>query len=936
MSFLKLIFLVLLTINLVSAQTLKVEKISPLFCNVLLNQSIFDLEVKEVPKELKTTGFYLNLNVEGEKEPYSASCLLQDNAQLKKVIESTNDSEDLSFLCKLSELVEKDVEINSLEAQDIYGNSIEIEKTAKENLVLNSSECDMSPDASQVYMADLNMTFYQVSNFEILKDIKKVKYSLTVATSQIIPMNYSMPISVLLDGNEKVSICVSNESFVPEEGQILLATFECSVESEEGVKEDSSLVYGDFGFIFNPLSYNETLFNPSEVDKLIKEGKIKDVSKETKLPPIFTPESIATDNCNETGNITILGKFDQNMEEGEFKTIITDVEAICKYGKSEKDKETEIQCSFLDEFKEGRIIFFSGVNYDGYEELFFSKSIYTEDNNITCKLANATDNENLLSLFISFRQICKFEIKKDSNEIMFNLFVVVSKPLIKNEFILINVNLIKGEELVEAEANCTVLKDVEPKDGELLQGDLECKIDQIEKAEEFTGLEFASSEDISGVPSIPELLNPAEVDKLIESGKVLDYSLEENKKVEIPVFNATLINTTDSEKTGVFTIQGEFLSEVKLENPIEFVITLLTGEQALCTLPKEIGEGEVEIKCVLQSELVNSSIMIQESAGFDGYNEVIRLGSISSEKNMTIPNGKEIQLEKTFDVNLSFGQLNGYEAKGTIISFIFVGFITQAIKKDENIILEVNLIKGDELVNEEVTCTAIENVEPKEGEQLQVDFECKIEGIEKAEEYTGLELVESEDISGIPTNPDLLNPAKVDELIKEDKIKNYTSEDFKKEENVVFNCTSINTTDSEKTGVFILNGEILSKTDFKLEKSIEFEIILIGGEKALCTLPKITESGEIKIECVIQEELVDSKIMIQQCSALDGYNEIFKFNKVSSEEEVTLPNGKEIQLEKAFDINLSFGQLNGFGVEGGIISFMFIGFTTETITLFYL
>ena len=646
--FLKL-FLVLLSMNLVSALTLKVENISSFFCNVMLDQLIFDLEAKEVPKELQTTGFYLNINAE-EDEIYSASCLLQDNRQLKKVIESTNESEDLSFLCKLDELVEKDVEIKSLEAQDIYGNTIEIEKTVEENLVLKSGECDMSLDASLVYMADLNMTFYQISNLEILKDDKKVKYSVTVVTSQIIPVNYSMPISVLLDESEYVSICVSNESFVPAEGQALLATFECSVELVENLEDDSILVYHDSTFIYNPFSFNETFFNPSEMDRLIKEGKIKDTSKERKLPPIFTPESIVTDNCNETANFTILGKFDQNMEEGEFKTIITDAEAICKYGKSEKDQETEIQCSFLDEFEEGRIIFFSGVNYDGYEELFFSKSIYTEDNNITCKLANVTNvtnatnvtnNDDLLSLFISFRQICKFEIKNDSNEIMFNLFVVVSKPLIKNEFILIYVNLIKGKELVEAEANCTVLKDVEPKDGELLQGDLECKIDQIESTEELTGLEFVSSKDICGVPSIPELLNPAEVDKLIESGEVLDYSLEENKKVEIPVFKATLINTTDSEKTGVFTIQGELLSEVNLEKPIEFVITLLTGEQALCALSIENEEGEVEIKCILQSELVNNTIMIQESAGFDGYNEVIRLGSISSEKNMTIPNGKK-------------------------------------------------------------------------------------------------------------------------------------------------------------------------------------------------------------------------------------------------------------------------------------------------------
>ena len=52
---------------------------------------------------------------------------------------------------------------------------------------------------------------------------------------------------------------------------------------------------------------------------------------------------------------------------------------------------------------------------------------------------------------------------------------------------------------------------------------------------------------------------------------------------------------------------------------------------------------------------------------------------------------------------------------------------------------------------------------------------------------------------------------------------------------------------------------------------------------------------EIKIECILQEELTGQKIMIEQFSALDGYNEIFRMNKISTEEEVTV--GKLIVLK---------------------------------------
>ena len=75
--------------------------------------------------------------------------------------------------------------------------------------------------------------------------------------------------------------------------------------------------------------------------------------------------------------------------------------------------------------------------------------------------------------------------------------------------------------------------------------------------------------------------------------------------------------------------------------------------------------------------------------------------------------------------------------------------------------------------------------------------------------------------------------------------------------------------------------------------------------------------------------------MIEQCAALDGYNEIFRMNKISTEEKVYAANGKEIEEEKIFDINLSFGQVNGFEAGENIIEFIFIGFVTEELTLLY-
>ena len=215
--------------------------------------------------------------------------------------------------------------------------------------------------------------------------------------------------------------------------------------------------------------------------------------------------------------------------------------------------------------------------------------------------------------------------------------------------------------------------------------------------------------------------------------------------------------------------------------------------------------------------------------------EKIRLGRISTEEKIVIANGKEYELENTLSINLLFGQISTFIPEEKTIKFIFVGFTTEPLKKADTVEMMANLIKGKELVEYNVICYPREDVEVKKEEIVQVEFECLVDNIENGKEFTGLKFISSGNITGIPTNEDLLNPAKVDKLITSGKMKNYTAEELVIPE---FKAKSVDTSNSENTGMFFIYGEILSK-EFTLEKTIEFEIVLLTGQKAICTLPKI-------------------------------------------------------------------------------------------------
>ena len=174
-------------------------------------------------------------------------------------------------------------------------------------------------------------------------------------------------------------------------------------------------------------------------------------------------------------------------------------------------------------------------------------SVLTEETTNTESIGNNTEPVDE----IAFRQVCHFRIDKVFKKIFFFFIGIVFKPIKARSYLKITTNLNKKDDKqVEQDVTCYAEENVDLKDGEQKQANLKCEVD-VEEPEEYNGLEVVLdkvniSGNISGVPTDPNLLNPAKVDELIEIGEVKNYSLPENKEEPIPVFNATSIDTNNN------------------------------------------------------------------------------------------------------------------------------------------------------------------------------------------------------------------------------------------------------------------------------------------------------------------------------------------------------------------------------------------------------
>ena len=839
----------------------------------------------------------------------------------------------------------------------IYIQSFSAREGPKEILIFNKTESNEKVNATNgrekkiERLFNIDLLFGQLRKFHFKPKEKEITFVLIGFVTKPIKKGDTIKLDAKLktkapedeedddededEEDEEEEVTCQAKKDVKPDGKLKKAEFECTVKVEEEFKGIEIVASEEI----TGIPADKNLRNPGKVELLIKENKVKDFEGTEEIDiPSFNATEIDTKDSFKTGIFFIKGLLPPKFvlkKRFEFEVLLmTGEKAICTFPKvTDADNEIKIECVLQETLIDTQIIIQQFIVMDGFNEVMrFNKANTTNKVNI----ANGKERKiaRLFGVWLSFGQLCHFLPKQKEKLISFLFYGFVSQPIKKDHNITMTVNLIKDGESVEEEATCVASKEATPSKEKMPKAEFECVVKSVEKPEEYTGLELVESEEIAGIPTDPDLLNPATVDELIELGEVKNFTSEEPE--EVPTLEEPFIDTNDSAKTGVIVIEGELSDEYKPKKEVEFEIVLMTGEKLKCKLPRKNIKGHIRIECELQEELNNVKIMIQQLVALDGFNEVLRIKSVSKEGKVKVGNGKQIKLKKRFNNIFSFGQLNGFAPKKDkkLIEFIFVAFANKPVKKDHNITMTVNLLKDGEPVEEKANCTAKADVtDVASGEQKLVDFDCKVENVNKPDEYTGLEMTQSEDVNSIPDEPDLLNPAKVDELIAEGEIRNYTSEDEKEKIESIpeLNATSIDTSHSKNTGKFKIKGKFM--TELELDEDFKFEITLASGQKAECKLPKSNTKDEVVIECELQEELNKTQLMIPQGPLFDGYKEVIKINKVATNKEVTIPSGKQVKFDKKFNSKLSFRQTHKFKFDKSkkMVTFVIAAFASGPV-----
>ena len=224
----------------------------------------------------------------------------------------------------------------------------------------------------------------------------------------------------------------------------------------------------------------------------------------------------------------------------------------------------------------------------------------------------------------------------------------------------------------------------------------------------------------------------------------------------------------------------------------------------------------------------------------------------------------------------------------------------------------------------EIQCQLVETVEVNDGETKQATFKCEKTGLDKSITYTGLRLISSEDIAGIPYDDEtLLNPALTDEAIKNGDLKDA-------KDSVVppsFEFKKLDTQKCSKDGKFLLTGKLDKETTI----ANKFTIPLTYPPNVVITCTFGTDG----IQCIADEKL-DSSVMIEQQVIKEGADELFILKTVK-QEDINCENGLKVQAEEKLNVDISFRQVSHIERKAGGngLRFFFAGFVNKDLAKDY-
>ena len=358
------------------------------------------------------------------------------------------------------------------------------------------------------------------------------------------------------------------------------------------------------------------------------------------IPPLLSSLSIVDDDCRDKGIFEINGVIDKSIDTNLSFYIRLENQNInvrCKISPTEANSEVNIICNTFDNINYEYIYISSKIIYDiDFNELFYINEVKSSKNVLCANNDRITFQkaQKKMESFVSFRQVSKF--RKLENKYMFFLASFIKKEIdfsekihlvveiksattteqkvqIKNKkknkgrFLYFRKLAIREEQIAE----CTVKSRTSLNQDGIGAAGWDCTTG-ISSISNAAGLDIIDSDDVSGIPSDPSFIDPAQTDLLIEEGTVTDYSIEENLNILLPLFNTLELNYSFCRENGSFSLIGNTSSTI--ENDVLFNLSISYPQTIFaCKLPRVLKGEITEIECYSKEEFQNYTLLIEET-----------------------------------------------------------------------------------------------------------------------------------------------------------------------------------------------------------------------------------------------------------------------------------------------------------------------------------
>ena len=843
--------------------------------------------------------------------------------------------------------------------------------------------------------------YKQVLKYKINESEKKITFLFVSKIISKVEKNEQIEAVIHLKNKDSSietnnATCYSKYELEPVEGEDILTVYNCEVSNISQPSQYSGLLFISSVDV-NNIPENSDLKDPAITDELIKKGEIIDLTI-----PVFNSISIDISECENSGIFYIKGKLTGVFDSINYLPLYLYLnESKAMYATCSIPgaiwKEINFTCKVDNNFYNSRILVPQSIvrNVNINETLLNITNVASEKE-ATCIISQVntdiitTMSEEIVTDYVLvsdsieiipdtieiipdtivipknidtdlvFRQINHFEKDYTSNIIKFNLIGFTFNDLYENSYLEINIKLIRQNMDNETKnAKCFLNSNIYVDLSNLTPLIFECEINNISNITLVNDIQIVSSPFIKNIQTNYLSFTYANItDSLIQQGTLKDYSEINNLNKIPPLISDSSINAENCKDDGIFSIKG--FVNAPIQKSLYFYIELKNpSTKVRCLTPSTKENSSIDIKCYTTEKIENSTIEVDSLMVYDiKYNELFYINSTEAD-NIDCGNNKEINLKKALKkieaINI-FRQVCKFSKENNKYKFFLSTFINKRIDYNMRIKIIVEIKRGineknsvsKALKKRKLSDNEIKNAEcsPKiitnffENNIGAACWECITE-TSSINNAIGLNIIESDEISGIPDNSELIDPAKTDLLIEKGEMLDYTIEENLNELLPIFNILTLNFSFCKENGTFNFEGESTST----ILNNIIFNLSLAYPEAIFaCSLPKAYKGKNAIIECYNRDNFENESLLVEETVIREGYNEyIILRNSTSGVSYVTCSSTENQITGSSYDTDIKIvsrtyenGSSSGIGKTGIIIIIVvgivvFIGIVTLII-----